>query len=262
MESLISRLDAYPVDTIVSINLGFNGISEPEGKLFSKLANPPFAYDGRPWAKKIAEKRRITTWDYALAEGELIAYPHWRLPNIKRKRLMEREAAPYFGAVNYTMTPKLNMLSLYAVGQLMINPERDPDEIASEFTGLVFGDPKIGTLMEAFEIVGGWGHYPRRLYTKNELQKDFTELAGRLEACKGAKCELPLFPDSETHRRDLLWHAKNFLELTGKYPDRGAIKKKYWEKSLSIYDAIPMSIDERADSAAYGYSQIGSDIGE
>ena len=259
MKDLLKYLPSFAKDTIFAINLGFNPDADPDGTYGGKQWGP--AYNGGKWAAEVAKTHRVTTWDYSLAEGELINYPHWRLPRMQRKRMLEIGSAPYYGGINYTMTPKLNMLTLFAGARLFIDPTRTPEDLSSEFSRLVFGDPEIGILMEAFEIVKGWGHYPRRTYTKKELQACYSELIGRLEACKGAKCELPLFPDSETYRRDLLWHAENFLEMTGDNANRAKIRKEYWDRALTIYNSIPMSVDKRADQAADSYSKIGLDIG-
>ena len=258
MEDLIRYLPKFHADTVFSVNLGFNPDCDPACTYGGRVWEPEYA--GGKWAAEIAKTRRVTTWDYSLSEGELINYPHWRLPRMQRKRLLEAESAPYYGAMNYTMTPKLNMLTLFAGARMMIDPAGTPEKLSSEFTRLVFGDPEIGPLMEAFEIVKGWGHYPRRAYTKRELKNDYTELIRRLEACRGAKCELPLFPGPETYRQDLIWHAKNFLEMTQGNADRAKIRGDYWEKALTIYNAIPMSVDKRADMAADSYSRIGLDM--
>lgn len=248
MDDMLRQLDLFPEDTIFSVNIGFNPNSEPEG-----------GYDGRPWIKEIAKTHRVCSWDYSASEGELICYPHFRVGKYKRKRQMELEAAPYYGAICYTMSPKLNLLTLYAAAQLMIDPERDAKEVAGAFTELVFGDRKIGELMEAFEIVPGWGYEPTP-YTKQELAGMFEELISRLELAKGRQSQLPIFPAEEEYRQTLLWHAKNFLYLLGDAPDRECVKKDYWEKALAIYDVIPRSVDERAELSARGYSEIGKDL--
>lgn len=245
MRDLIDRLDRFPEDTLFAINMGFNPDSEPDG-----------VDDGSLWAMEVAKKRGVTSWDYSLSEGELINYPHWRLPRMASKRLAELRTGAYIGGMCYTMTPMLNQLSLYAGGQLLMDPYRTADELASEFTRLVFGDPEIGLLMESFEIVKGWGHYPRKMFEKPQLQANFTQLIDRLESCRGYSSKLPIFPDPEIYRGDLLWHAHNFRELAGDAPDRNKIRAEYWKKALSIYDAIPMSADERAGHAANGYAGI------
>ena len=156
------------------------------------------------------------------------------------------------------MKPKLNLLTLYAAGRLFHDPDADPDRISREFCVKVFGDEHAapGELFEAFEVVKGWGHYPRRQWSKEVLRRKYAEIVERLEAADVSRCTLPLFPDPETYRQDLLWFARRFHELAGPDPDRERIRRQYWAKSLAIYEHIPMSADERAESAARQFSEI------
>lgn len=248
MCDLIDRLSLFPADTLFSLNSGFNPDCEPID-----------GYDARPWVKEIAKTHRVTSWDYSASEGELICYPHYRLDKYKRKRLMEIETAPYYGAICYTMSPKLNQLMLYSAAQLMIDPTRDTTEIAEEFTELVFGDKEIGKLMKAFEIVPGWGYEPTGI-PKAVLKEMMTELIEHLGRAEGYPARLPLFPSTEEYRQTLLWHAENFVQMLGDTPNREEIRKAYWKKALSIYDKAPKAVDERSVSAAYGYSCIGIDL--
>ena len=248
MRDMIKSLHLFPEDTIFSLNSGFNPDCEPIG-----------AYDARPWTKEIAKTHRVNSWDYSASEGELICYPHYRIEKYRRKRIMEIDTAAYHGAICYTMSPKLNLLMLYSAAQLMINPYRDPDEIASQFSAMVFGDPEIGKLMKAFEIVPGWGYEPQGR-SKKELVSDFEELIKRLKAAKGVKSKLPIFPDEEEYRQTLLWHAENFISMLGDNPDREKIRKDYWDRALSIYDNIPRAVDERSQLSASGYSNIGIEM--
>ncbi len=247
VEYLIERLAHFPEETMVSINLGFS----PDG-------DASLGGDARAYAREIAKIRTITTWDYSLSEGELINYPHWRLPRMSARRREERSAAPYIGGMSYTMTPKLNLLTMYAAGQMFIDPDTDPDEVSREFCAKVFGEEHaiLGELFEAFEVVCGWGHYPRRQWSKDVLATQYSLIIEHLEAADMSACALPLFPEPETHRQDLLWFARMFLEMAGSNPDRERIKGDYWNKALSIYDCIPMSADKRADLAATGFSDI------
>ncbi len=247
MRCLLRRLPEFPADCLVAINLGF-----------SPDADATMGGDARCWAREVAKLRPITTWDYSLSEGELIVYPHWRLPRMSARRREERSAAPYAGGMNYTMSPKLNLLTFYAAGRMFAEPDADPDQVSREFCAQVFGEEHaaIGELFEAFEVVQGWGHYPRRRWSKEVLRATYAELAERLEAADMTKCRLPLAPDPETYRQDLLWFARAFLELAGPAPDREKVRRAYWQKSLDIYDVIPMSADERAAAAARGFSQI------
>jgi hypothetical protein len=245
MHYLLHRLPAFPADTIIAINLGFDSES------FMTLGG-----DARPYAREIAKTHAITTWDYAVAEGELICYPHWRIPRIAQRRREERAAAPYLGGMSYTMTPKLNLLSLYAAAQLFINPDEDPDAISRRFCREVFGDEEISDLLEAFEVVPGWGHHPRRIWSKPAAREAYGELIARLEAADVSGCKLPLFPDPDTYRQDLLWFARQFHELASPNPDREAVRYAYWQRAMAIYDVIPMSADERAEESARQFSQI------
>jgi len=247
VDYLIRKLPSFPEDTMVAINLGFS----PDG-------DATVGGDARGYAREIAKLRRITTWDYSLCEGELVMYPHWRLPRISARRREERASAPYIGGMCYTMTPKLNLLTYYAAGRFFIDPDADPDEVSREFCIRVFGEEHaaLGELFEAFEVVKGWGHYPRRRWSKDVLIQKYTEIVDRLEAADVSGCMLPLFPDPETYRQDLLWFARIFLEMASSNPDRGRIRQDYWRKGLAIYDFIPMSVDARAEACADQFTQI------
>lgn len=244
---LLRRLPDFPQDTLVAINLGFS----PDG-------HTTHGGDARPGAREIAKLRQITTWDYSLSEGELVCYPHWRLPRMAARRREEQSAAPYVGGMSYTMTPKLNLLTTYAAGRFFVNPAADPDLVSWDFCNQVFGEEhaSLGELFEAFEVVEGWGHHPRRQWSKEVLLEKYEEIIERLEAADVSGCSLPLFPDPETYRQELLWFARRFRELAGPEPDRERIRREYWDRALAIYEAIPMSADERAEDSARRFSEI------
>ena len=250
MEYFIKILPKFPKDTLVEINIGLS-------------PNSTNIYGGpaKKWAREIAKIRDIITWDYALAEGELISYPHWRIPNMSTKIREWRAAAPYAGGMTYTMSPKLSILTQYASAKLLINPDECPDKISKDFCAKVFGKENdiLGELFEAFEIVDGWGHFPRHTWSREALRKTFDEIIERLEACKISNCNLPI-PDPEEYKEDILWFARKFRELSSENPDREKIKKDYWKKALKIYDFIPMSEDKRADIAAEYFSKIGENL--
>jgi hypothetical protein len=156
------------------------------------------------------------------------------------------------------MSPRLNLLTLYAAGQFFLDPSADPDRVSREFCAAVFGaeHAALGELFEAFEVVQGWGHYPRRQWSNEELERVFGEMLERLESADPSACALPLFPDPETYRQDLLWYARRFREMCGVSPDRPRIRREYWERALSIYDHIPMSADERAEASADRFAEV------
>jgi hypothetical protein len=247
MDDFIKKLPEFPKETLVAINLGF-----------SPDADATMGGDAREYAREIARLRRIVSWDYSVTEGELIVHPHWRLPRIFSRRREERTAAPYYGAMSYTMSPKLSHLSMYAAAQAAIDPDRDPDLVSREFCRRVFGPEHemLGELFEAFEVVNGWGHHPRRLWSREESHRAYLKIIDHLEQANTAHCDLPLFPSPQEYHHDILWFAKMFAKLSGSSPDREGIRKEYWQRTLNIYDNVPMSVDERAEAAAKGFSQV------
>jgi len=247
MDDFIARLPRFPVETMVAINLGF-----------SPDADPTAGGDAREYVREVAKLRRVNSWDYSVTEGELIAHPHWRLPRIFSRRREERSVAPYYGAMSYTMSPKLSHMCMYAAGQAGINPDRDPDQVSREFCRRVFGAEHelLGELFEVFEVVNGWGHYPRRKWSREEAHRAYLEIIDHLRQANTDRCDLPLFPSPQEYHADLLWFAMMFARLSEPNPDREAIRKEYWKRCLNIYDNIPMSADERADAAAKGFSKI------
>ncbi|MBP3391200.1 MAG: hypothetical protein J6L76_00250 [Clostridia bacterium] len=250
IEDTIRYLPRFPKDTMFSINVGFNPMSElQEG------------YDGAALAREVAKTHKVATWDYFASEGELICYPHWRVNRYQRKRVQDMDNAPYFGAICYTMTPKMSQLMLYCGAQLMIDPDQDIDVLVGNFSELVFGDRKIGGLMEAFEIVPTWsGYEPRRQFTKKELLAMFAELKTRLIKSQGFVPKLPIFPSVDEYRETLLWHVEHFTELLGENPDRERIEQEYYDRHYAIYKEIPEAADERTREAAKQYADIGKNI--
>ena len=248
MKDLVRALPKFPSDTVFSVNSGFNPDAKPIGD-----------FDGRPWAKEISQTHRVHSWDYAASEGELICYPHYRAEKYKRQRNIEMQAAPYSGAICYTMSPKLNQLMLYTAAHIMMDPDADTAVITADFTEQVFGDRAIGPLMEAFEIVHGWGYEGTR-FERQELCSMLTEVVERLKASRGKPSTLPIFPSVDEYREDLIWHAENFLVMLGEGCDREAMRKSYYDRALSIYDTIPLAVDERSALSAQGYSHIGEEL--
>jgi hypothetical protein len=246
MEDLIARIPSFPEEAMVAINLGF-----------SPDADATVGGDARAYVREIAKQRRINSWDYSVVEGELVVHPHWRLPRIFSRRREEQSVASYFGAMSYTMSPCLSHLSTYAAAQAGIDPDRDPDEVSREFCRRVFGPEHeiLGELLEAFEVVPGWGHYPRRKWRREEGRKAYLAIVDHLQATDMVGCDLPLFPSPDQFRQDLLWFARTFAQLAEEGCDREAVRRAYWEKALSIYDQVPMSVDARAEEAARRFSQ-------
>lgn len=101
MRHLVNRLPDFPDGTSVALNMGFNCDGNPAGD-----------QDARPWIAEIARTNPVHTWDFSLTEGENAVIPHWRYERLFQRRREERAAGPYQGGICYTMTPKLNLLTL------------------------------------------------------------------------------------------------------------------------------------------------------
>ena len=149
---------------------------------------------------------------------------------------------------------------MYAAGQAGIDPDRDPDLVSREFCRKVFGteNEQLGELFEAFEVVPGWGHYPRRKWSAGQARKAYSEIIERLEGTHMSGCEFPLFPSPEEYRQSLLWFARLFHKLTSPDPDRKAIREEYFHKCYRVYEKAPKAVDERTSSAAESFSRLFS----
>jgi hypothetical protein len=237
MNHLMARLDDFPADTAISINMGFNGDGNPKGD-----------QDARPWAREIAKRRPILTWDFSLTEGENAVYPHYRFDRLFARRREEREAAPYQGGICLTMTPLLNQLSLYESAWSFRKPEGSPNELAADFFGQLFGPGgrELPSLYRLFECLPDWGCYDPVRMPRGEYCQQMTRLAEALEDLKGAvRDSMPFHPGPERYRQELLFFARLFQELTSPAPDYDALQKQYWQHVYAIYDRLPDHVDPR-----------------
>ena len=237
MEHLVRRLPDYPDGTSVAINLGFNPDGNPEGE-----------QDARPWAREIAKTHRILTWDFSLTEGENNIVPHYRFHRLFEQRKREREAAPYSGGICFTMSPRLNQLSLWESAQSFIDPDADPDALAASFYRRLFG-PEGGAIvpyLPLFEVVKDWGNYQDIDPASSDYHIRMSELRDLLEAlAPSVNHEAVLHPDPETYRRELLFFAELFTELSGPAPDFDALGDRYWKQVYAVYDRLGRHVDPR-----------------
>ncbi len=244
MTYFLQRLPDFPEDTSVAINLGFNSDGNPEqdGGLM----------DARPWAREIARKKRIVTWDFSLTEGENAVLPHYRFERLYAQRKRELEAAPYQGGICFTMTPLLNQLSLYQSAQSFLNPEADPGALTRAFYRRLFGAEaeKLVDLLPLFEIIPDWGNYNRIDISRADFHTKMIEGADLLKALEGKENEdMPFNPSPSVYRKDLLFFFELFRDLSGNMPDFDALLQKYWQKVYAIYDHLPQHVDPRPRGA-------------
>lgn len=237
MQHLLKRLPDFPDPTSVSINLGFNPDSDPAGD-----------QDARHWAREIARTNRILTWDFSLTEGENNVVPHYRFDRLFEQRRREREAAPYSGGICYTMTPMLNQLSLWEAAQSFINPAADPEKLAGDFYERLFGagGRDIVSHLPLFEVVKDWGNYADVDPRAPDYHKRMTELRDLLVSFEGSvNADVPLHPHPDAYRRELLFFAQLFVDLSGPSPDFDELANRYWNRVYSIYDRLDAHVDPR-----------------
>jgi len=241
MQYLLERLPDFPPDTSVAINLGFN----PDG-------NPTGEQDARPWAREIAKTNPIYTWDYSLTEGENSVYPHYRFDRLFQRRREERDAAPYSGGISYTMTPKLNQLSLYESAVSFRDADADHAAVAERFFERLFGREgrKVARLMPLFEIVPDWGYYGKMDLARVEYHARMSEAAELLKDLAGKEvASLPFHPTPARYRDELLFFFQLFADLSGPSPDYDSLQKLYWDRVYAIYDQLPDHVDPRPRGA-------------
>ena len=76
-----------------------------------------------------------------------------------------------------------------------------------------------------------------------ELVEVLDSLAGRRDD------SVPFFPTPEEYRREILFFARLFAELTDASPDYDALGRRYWNRVYAIYDHLPQHVDPRAKEA-------------
>ncbi|MBN1912598.1 MAG: hypothetical protein JW818_22950 [Pirellulales bacterium] len=241
MTHLLRRLPDFPDKTAVAINLGFNPDGIPEGNA-----------DARPWAREIAKTHPIQTWDFSLTEGENAVLPHCRLERLFQQRRRERDAAPYRGGICFTMSPKLNQLSSYAAAQSFLRPDADHRDIAAEFFENLFGPTgrRIVPFMPLFEVIEDWGNFTQIGLARDEYHGQMEELAAMLEGLTACGADdVSFFPSPDEYRRELVFFARLFADLTGRSPDYNSLRRRYWNRVYAIYDHLPTHVDPRPREA-------------
>ena len=239
MRHLLRRLPEFPEKTAVAINMGFNPDGEP-------APGGDAASDARQWAREIAKTNRILSWDFSLTEGENFIVPHYRLRRLYEKRLEERAAAPYSGGICFTMTPLLSQLSAFAAARSFIAPEDDPNDVARGFLQGLFGTQgrAVAEYLPLFEVVRDWGCHETVELALAEYHKKMGELLDLLSSLK-ARASGPFHPEPESYRKELVFFARLFRDLSAPAPDYDELRQRSWYHVYRIYDRLPAHVDPR-----------------
>ncbi|MFA6290894.1 MAG: hypothetical protein WC637_03885 [Victivallales bacterium] len=241
MSHLLRRLPEFPDPTSVALNMGFNPDSNPSGE-----------QDARQWVREIARTNKVYTWDFSLTEGENAVIPHWRFDRLFQRRREERAGAPYSGGICFTMTPRLNQLTLFMAAQSFIHPDADPDAVAGEFLEGVFGPGgrELVQLLPLFEVVRDWGNYRDIHLSRTEYHAKMRQMSELLESLAGNERDTyPVFPSPSAWRKELLFFAGLFADLCASLPDYDILHERYWRHVYAIYDQLPEHVDPRPRNA-------------
>ncbi len=252
MDHLARRLPDFPPGTAIALNMGFNSDGNPTGD-----------QDARPWVREIARTHPVLTWDFSLTEGENAIFPHYRFDRLFARRREERSVdvdgndhtprpPAYTGGICFTMTPRLNQLSLYESAQSFLDPDASHAVLAENFYARLFGERGRGLagLLPLMEVVPDWGHYVTVDLPRPTYHARMTELADLLRSLDGAENVAVAFhPRLPDYRRELLFFAEMFRDLSAPAPDFDALRRSYWRRVYAIYDQLPTHVDPRPHQA-------------
>ncbi len=211
MNYLLGKLPDFPPGTMVSINQGFNPDCLPAPHPAQHFGNA--GGDGRAYAKRAAETHTVLTWDYSVTEGEGTVMPHCRARRIFDRRREELALGCYSGGICYTMSPKLNCQSIFCCAEAYWNPNCRPEDVLIDYGRLVFGEElaAIGPLLEEFEVVPGWGHYPPFPYSPKRLEESMARLLPLLEKVgPESESRLPLASTMAEYHASLVFFTELF----------------------------------------------------
>jgi hypothetical protein len=249
MEHLLKRLLDFPKDTSVAINLGFN----PDG-------NPDDEADATGWIDAIAKTNNVYTWDFSLTEGENAITPHWRFDRLYSQRRKERATNAISGGICFTMTPLLNQLSLYQAARSFTTPDSDPVAVAIEYFEAFFGSDahEIVECYPVFELVQDWGYYSGDLRPLPEVHEKAKRLVQILSDASVKSPPYAFICDPETYRKELLFYARIFADLSDDSPDFDALTSRFWDRVYAIYDDLPTHVDPRPKAATKRFIEMFS----
>lgn len=246
MRHLVHRLPDFPDGTSVALNMGFNPDGNPVGD--GSFLSGGAGQDARPWIHEIAKTNAVYSWDFSLTEGENAVIPHWRFERLFQRRREERAAGPYQGGICYTMTPKLNQLTLFMAAQSFLRPDADPNAVAGEFLSAMLG-PSGGdlvSLLPLFEVIRDWGNYHHIRMPRATYHAKLCAMRDILQDTAGKETDAyPVFPSPAAWREEMLFFARQFADLSAPAPDYDALYDRYWRRIYAIYDRLPEHVDPR-----------------
>ena len=125
-DCLLQRVPAFPQGTVFSVNMTWD-----INHLFSGTPQDAI-HSNRTVVDELRELATVMTWDYYLSEREDAALPLYRVPEVLQARREERKWG-YVGGINYTRTPRLNVLTAFAAAEAYWNPDQTEADVLRTF---------------------------------------------------------------------------------------------------------------------------------
>ncbi|MBI5095416.1 MAG: hypothetical protein HZB26_23660 [Candidatus Hydrogenedentes bacterium] len=198
---LLKRLPEFPNTAVYSVNM-----NRDINTLFSGAPRAP-QYSNREIVDELRKSVPVLTWDYYLSEREEAVMPHYRVPAVLQARKEERTWG-YSGGINYTMTPRLNILNAFAAAEAYWNPEQTEADVLRKFSGYAFGDPDVAGKVFPYVAMAG------------ELDsKTFHErMRAACEALRSTRapepCKLFVTPNANHYAQSLLYYTTTYERLS------------------------------------------------
>jgi hypothetical protein len=82
-----------------------------------------------------------------------------------------------------------------------------------------------------------------------EYHVKMNEMVALLRSLDGREQDVPFHPSPQDYRRELLFFAEMFADLSAPAPDFDALRRRYWQRVYAIYDQLPAHVDPRPHMA-------------
>jgi hypothetical protein len=199
-DCLLRRAPEFPQDTSFSVNMHWD-----INHLFSGAPQDPL-HSNRAVVDGLRKLAPVMTWDYYLSEREESATPLYRVPALFAARREERQWG-YCGGINYTRTPRLNVLTAFAAAEAYWNPDQTEADVLKNFSCYVFGSPELApAVFPAVATVGqpNWIAFQESMGRASQL----------LKAAQVPKlCKLFVAPNAAAYRDNLLSYTTTYERL-------------------------------------------------
>lgn len=197
---LLQRLPEFPKGTVYSVNMNRDIKTS-----YSGAPKEP-GYSNRDVVDELRKSVTVLTWDYYLSEQEEAPMPNYRVSALLQGRQEERRWG-YSGGINYTMTPRLSVLTAFAAAEAYWNPDQTEVDVLRRFSNYVFGSPDVA--LKVFPCVAMVGQPTWQAF--HERIKGASEVLRSTQTPKLSK--LFVAPDADAYRQNLIYYTTTFERM-------------------------------------------------